>query len=135
MTSQAAGRIAVAPSTPNEKTSPVLSSAVLDTWSSYDWSQGLDLATVTPGAVLEVVTTRSVYYILAPAAGATPMQVRGGQYLPEFRSAKAIGCTLGGALLKQNAVHVGFRMELTFEDIRLITSPVLSTRVLRETAE
>lgn len=116
----------------DEQTSPVSSVAVLDTWTSYDWSQGFDLTSMPGGAVVEVVTARSVYHIMATGANASPLRVRGGRYLPAFRYAVSIGSSLGGALLKQNMVHVGFRMELAFDDLRLITSEVTAVRLLPE---
>lgn len=114
----------------NEETSPVSTVAVLDTWASYDWGHGLDLSTMAAGFAVEVTTVRSVYYIVATAPGTMALHVRGGRYLPDFRSAKSIGSSLGGALLKQNMVHAGFRMELAFDDLRLITSPVIAIRPL-----
>ncbi|MCA1584952.1 MAG: hypothetical protein LC791_09330, partial [Acidobacteria bacterium] len=60
------------------------------------------------------------------------VQVRGGHFLPAFRRARAIGCSMGGALLKQHAIHIGFRMEISFEDMRLVTSEVTDIRVLPE---
>jgi hypothetical protein len=125
-------RISVARLRADEETAPVSSVAALDTWTSYDWSHGLDLTTMACGAVVEVVTARSVYYITATDGPKSPLRVRGGCYLPEFRHAASIGSTMGGALLKQNMVHVGFRMELAFDDLRLITSQVTAVRLLPE---
>lgn len=104
--------------------------ATLDTWATYDWSQGLDLSKMAPGVAVEVCTMRSVYHIVSTDTGKMALRVRGGRYLPDFRCAKSIGSSLGGALLKQHMVHVGFKMELSFEDLRLITSPVVAIRAL-----
>jgi hypothetical protein len=60
------------------------------------------------------------------------MLIKGGHYLPEFRRVNSIGCSLGGAMLKEHAVNIGFRMELAFEDQRLVTSQVTHIRVLPE---
>jgi hypothetical protein len=115
-----------------EDTSPIyVSAAVLDNWTTHDWSDGIDLVKAGGLATLEVVTRRSVYYIIR-SGPAGELMVRGGQYLPEFRRARSVGCSMGGALLKQHAVHVGFRMEIAFEDMRLVTSEVTHVRLLLE---
>lgn len=116
----------------SEDTSSVSTIAVLDAWANYDWSEGFDLASLSAAAVIEVVTMRSIYHILATGAEVGGLKVRGGRYLPDFRAAKSIGSTLGGAVLKQNMVHAGFKMELTFDDVRLITSPVVAIRPLAD---
>jgi len=114
----------------DEATAPAATAATLDTWATYDWSHGFDLSTMAAGVAVEVCTQRSVYHIVAGAHGRTALRVRGGRYLPDFRCAKSIGSSLGGALLKQHMVHVGFKMELAFDDLRLITSPVVAIRPL-----
>ncbi len=113
-----------------DATAPVSTAATLETWATYDWSQGLDLAKMAPGVAVEVCTMRSVYHIVSTDGGRLALRVRGGRYLPDFRCAKSIGSSLGGALLKQHMVHVGFKMELSFDDLRLITSPVVAIRPL-----
>jgi hypothetical protein len=116
-------------------TKPVFSAAAtLDAWTTRDWSDGLDLTTLTGLAAVEVVTRRSVYHIV-PTGTAGEMQVRGGHYLPTFQRARAIGCSMGGALLKQHAIHLGFRLEIAFDDMRLVTSEVTHFRVLPEQTE
>lgn len=123
-------RVAVLAAVPAPGTDPRLSGAsMLDAWTHRDWSGGFDLSTVTDLATIEVVTRRSIYYIV-PGGPDGELLVRGGQYLPEFIRARAIGCSMGGALLKQHAIHVGFRMEIGFDEMRLVTSPVKSVRVL-----
>lgn len=113
-------------------TQPIFSAAAtLDAWTTRDWSDGLDLTAIAGLVAIEVVTRRSVYEIV-PAGGSSEMLVRGGHYLPTFQRARAIGCSMGGALLKQHAIHVGFRMEICFEDMRLVTSEVTNIRVLPE---
>lgn len=121
------------PSGAQEDTTPIYVAAVLDNWTRHDWSEGLNLAAAATMVTFEVVTKRSVYYIVRSGAG--DLMVRGGQYLPDFRRARSVGCSLGGALLKQHAVHVGFRMEIGFEDMRLVTSEVTHVRMLTESTE
>jgi hypothetical protein len=117
-----------------EDTSPIyVSAAVLDNWTAHDWSEGIDLTRASTLVTLEVVTRRSIYYVVRSGPG--ELMVRGGHYLPDFRRARAVGCSMGGALLKQHAVHVGFRMEIAFEDMRLVTSEVTHVRVLAEERE
>ncbi len=117
-----------------EDTTPIyVSAAVLDNWTAHDWSEGIDLTRASNLVTLEVVTRRSIYYVVRSGPG--ELMVRGGHYLPDFRRARSVGCSMGGALLKQHAVHVGFRMEIAFEDMRLVTSEVTHVRVLTEERE
>src|SRR5262249_39462793 len=98
-------------SNPASRTQPIFSAAAtLDAWTSHDWSDGLDLTTIAGLAAIEVITRRSVYYIV-PTGTTGELLVRGGDYLPTFQRARSIGCSMGSALLKQHALHVGFRME------------------------
>lgn len=124
--------VSVPAAEPAPDTQPVYSAAAtLDAWATRDWSGGLDLTAIGDLAAIEVITRRSVYHIV-PAEGGQGLLVRGGHYLPDFQRARAIGCSLGGALLKQHAIHIGFRMEIAFDDMRLVTSEVTNIRVLPE---
>jgi hypothetical protein len=127
--------VATAAAADTSDTKPVFSAAAtLDAWTTRDWSDGLDLTALTGLAAIEVITRRSVYHIV-PTGAAGEHQVRGGHFLPTFQRARAIGCSMGGALLKQHAIHLGFRMEIVFEDMRLVTSEVTHIRVLPEQNE
>jgi hypothetical protein len=122
-------RTAIPASTPAPDTQPMFSpAATLDAWTTRDWSEALDLTALTGLAAIEVVTRRSIYHVVPTGEG--EVRVRGGRYLPTFQRARAIGCSMGGAVLKQHAIHVGFRMEIAFEDMRLVTSEVVHIRVL-----
>jgi hypothetical protein len=117
----------------HDETGPICTAAaMLDRWTSHDWSDGLDMARLDGLAAVEVVTRHSVYCLVPVVGDSKAVLVRGGRHVPEFRRALSVGCSLGGALLKQNAVHVGFRMELAFEDMRLVTSEVCVVRVIEE---
>jgi hypothetical protein len=106
--------------------------AVLERWTAHDWSRAVHLAHLPALAAVEIVTKHSVYHLVAGSAPGSEVLVRGGRFLPEFRRARAVGCSLGGALLKQHAVDVGFRMELAFDDMRLVTSEICAIRLLPE---
>jgi hypothetical protein len=106
--------------------------AVLDRWTAHDWSKAVHITSLPALAVVEVVTRHSVYQVVAGDCPGNGALVRGGRYLPEFRRVRSVGCSLGGALLKQHAVDVGFRMELAFDDMRLVTSEIRAIRVLQE---
>jgi hypothetical protein len=117
-----------------EDTSPIYASAaLLDNWTSHDWSEGIDLTRASSLVTLEIVTRRSIYYVVRSGPG--ELMIKGGHYLPDFRRARSVGCSMGGALLKQHAIHIGFRMEIAFEDMRLVTSEVTHVRVLTEATE
>ncbi len=112
----------------HDRAQPMSAPSMLDDWTTHDWSDGVDLTAVGGLDVIEVTTERSVYVVVR--AGGREMLVKGGQYLPAFRAARSVGCSLGGAFLKEHAVAVGFRMELAFDDLRLVTSEIKHIRVL-----
>ncbi len=117
----------------NVETSAVYSAAaLLERWTGHDWSRAVDLTRLPALAAVEVITKHSIYHVIAGNGPGAEVLVRGGRFLPEFRRARALGCSLGGALLKQHAVDVGFRMELAFDDMRLVTSEICAIRLLPE---
>ena len=107
----------------------VPTSGMLSSWSARDWSDGIDVADVSPLERLNVRTANSIYelIVLSPATG--NILVRGGAFFPVFMPARLAGSSLGGSFLKLRSVHVGFRLELSTDRGFIITSPVRSVAI------
>jgi len=82
----------------------------LDSCRAFDW--------------VVVQTSSSVYDLIVLPGDAGEVLVRGGRFLPEFRSARVVGSTDGGTLLKVKSICVGFRMELNVNGECLLTSRI-----------
>jgi hypothetical protein len=104
----------------------VNATALLDTWSAFDWADGLQVDRLLPLESLIVFTRNSRYEIVILAAEEARVLVRGGPFFPDFTPAHVAGSTLGGSFLKQRGIYAGFQMELTSGRQRIITSRVQS---------
>jgi hypothetical protein len=100
--------------------------AFLDTWSAFDWRDGLQVDRLLPLESVTVFTRNSRYEIVILAAEEARVLVRGGPFFPEFTPAHVAGSTLGGCFLKQRGIYAGFQLELTSGRQRIITSRVQS---------
>jgi hypothetical protein len=99
--------------------------AVLDTWTSADWSGGVNVCGLQPFDQLTVTTKNSVYTLIVVCPRSGDVQVRGGALFPSFTKARISGSSLGGGLLKCHIVHPGFCLELAHRDL----GAIITTRV------
>ena len=99
---------------------------MLRAWQEHPWTDGISVDQLAPLDRLIVNTRHSVYEVIATAAGAAEVLVRGGSFFPEFTPARLSGCSLGGSFLKLRSVHVGFCMEFALDKRVIVTSPVRS---------
>ncbi len=100
--------------------------ALLDTWSSHHWQDGLQIETLTDLTKLKVFTENSTYEITVISAHSGEILVRGGRFFPEFTEARLAGSSLGGSFLKVRGIYVGFSMELHDDNRSIVTSRVRS---------
>ena len=107
----------------------VPSAAVLSTWHSHKWENGINLSQLAALDRVFVRTRNSLYEIIVSSPASGDVLVRGGEFFPEFTSARVAGATLGGSFLKLRCVHVGFRLELSLGTRFVVTSPVQSVGV------
>jgi hypothetical protein len=110
-------------------TTAVPAAAVLTAWNSRSWDDGLQTDQLTALDLLTAVTQHSVYEIVVVSPGTGEVLVRGGEFFPQFTSARLAGCTLGGSFLKIRSVHIGFRIEFAVGRGVVVTSPVRSISV------
>jgi len=99
-------------------------SALLDTWSSHDWNEGIQLETMQDLETLTVLTENSTYEINVICGRTGEILIRGGRFFPEFTPARLAGSSLGGSFLKLRGIYVGFSLEIHFEKRLIITSRV-----------
>jgi len=98
--------------------------ALLDTWSSHSWTEGVQLETIEDMEKLAVHTENSLYEITVICGGTGDILVRGGRFFPEFTEARLAGSSLGGSFLKLRGIYVGFNLEIHFDKRLIITSRV-----------
>jgi hypothetical protein len=98
--------------------------ALLDTWSSHSWTEGLQLEALQDMEKLTVRTENSTYDITVISGRSGEIVIRGGRFFPEFTPARLAGSSLGGSFLKLRGIYVGFSLEVHFEQRMIITSRV-----------
>src|ERR1044071_1159397 len=108
------------------QTTAVPAAAVLSTWNSHSWEDGLHIDQLSALDRLAVVTLHSTYDIIIVSPTSGEVLVRGGEFFPEFTTVRLAGSTLGGSFLKMRSVHVGFRIEFAIGRGVIVTSPVRS---------
>jgi len=98
--------------------------ALLDTWSSHSWTEGLQLEAMQDMEKLTVRTENSIYDITVISGRTGEILIRGGRFFPEFTPARLAGSSLGGSFLKLRGIYVGFSLEVHFDQRMIITSRV-----------
>lgn len=104
--------------------------ASLDTWAGLKWTDGLQVDRLRELDELSVRTRNNVYRIVAIVPQRGEIMVQGGRFFPELTRARLAGCSLGGALLKQGGLYLGFRMEIQRGLETIITSDVRSIEIV-----
>lgn len=104
-------------------------SALLDTWSSHDWTEGVQLESLPDMETLSLRTENSTYEITVISGRTGDILIRGGRFFPEFTPARLAGSSLGGSFLKLRGIYVGFNLEVHFDKRLIITSRVRKVTV------
>ena len=107
----------------------VRTGAQLDSWSGFDWSDGIQIDELRPLDMLSVHTHNSVYQLIVRNPESGEILVRGGSRVPTFTNGHLSGSSIGGAVLKRGGIYPGFRLEIEVDGKRLLTSPVISVEV------
>ena len=116
-----------------EASNHIPAGAVLDKWSDDPWSNGVQVDQMEDMETLVVRTRNSLYEIVVIDGPSGEILVRGGQFFPELTPARLAGATLGGCFCKMRGIYAGFRMEITANDQRTVTTPVESIGILATT--
>ena len=99
-------------------------SALLETWSSHRWTEGLQLECMQDMDRLTIRTENSTYDVTVICGRTGEILVRGGRFFPEFTPARLDGSSLGGSFLKLRGIYVGFNLEIRSGGKLIITSHV-----------
>jgi hypothetical protein len=102
----------------------VRSTAILDTWSEIEWTNGVQLDRMEDMRKLEVRTRNSLYEITIIDGLSGEVLIRGGSFFRELTPANLAGATSGGCICKLRGIYEGLRMELTANGQRMVTTPV-----------
>jgi hypothetical protein len=108
----------------DEPRSAVPAMAVLDRWTTADWTDGCQVDQLPDLQALTVITRNHLYEIFVVSGVDGRVRVRGGNFFPEWREATLAGSSLGGSFLKLRGIYAGFCMELYVDGESIITSPV-----------
>ena len=99
-------------------------SALLDTWSSHNWTEGLQLECMGDMDRITIRTANSTYEVTVICGRTGEILIRGGQFFPEFTPARLAGSSLGGSFLKLRGIYAGFNLEIHVDRRLIITSRV-----------
>jgi hypothetical protein len=106
------------------RSSAVPASALLHSWYSYEWRDGVHVDQLAAFDRVTAITRHSTYELIVTAPASAEIIVRGGTFFPAFTRARLAGCTMGGSFLKLRSIHVGFHIEFAIDDGVIVTSPV-----------
>lgn len=106
--------------------------AILDTWFSAPWKNGIQIDKLADMQRVHVRTIYSLYEITVIDGRNGEILVRGGKLFPELTEARLAGATLGGSFCKMRGIYCGFKMELCCGGQRIITSDVHSITVFAD---
>ena len=114
----------------DEQQTAVPASAILNKWCEEPWTNGVQIDARENMEQL-VVRTRNTQYEITIIEGPTgDILIRGGRYFPELTPARLAGATMGGSFCKMRGIYVGFRMELSVQGQRFVTTPVESINIV-----
>lgn len=109
--------------------SPESAKGDLEAWFKRRWVDGIQIEETEKLQTLKVQTRNTIYQItvLDPETG--QILILGGKCFPKKTVAVLAGSSLGGAFLKQRGIYLGFRMEIYYDGMQVVTSPVQSIAV------
>jgi hypothetical protein len=95
--------------------------------------EGVELRTLAPGSSVQACTRHSNYRILLLDPQTGRALVEGGRFFVEPAEAAVIGSTGGGYALQTGRIEIGLRLVICADGRPVITSPVQSLHLKRET--
>ena len=104
----------------------IIAASLLDTWIAYDWTSGIELASLKDFTEIYVQTRNSVYKIVVIDHQSGEILVRGGKFFLETTPAFLVGASRRGSFIKCGTIHVGLNMEIRAERETIVTSTVQS---------
>ncbi len=106
----------------------------LDTWSQFQWSDGVQIDRLAPLSAIDFRTRNTLYRLTVLDGASGEVLVTGGQYFPTATRARLNGCTAGGSCLKWRGVYRGFRIEFQIGTDVVVTTRVASIELVERPA-
>jgi hypothetical protein len=106
-----------------------LTPATTTPW-TCDCRDEVTLDQLSPGDRLLVTTGNHTYEIVVECPETGEVRLCGGEFFPEFSTARLVGSFLGGSALEAGRVCVGLRLEFIHEDRAVIITHVHAIRVI-----
>jgi hypothetical protein len=106
-------------------------SALLNSWTSHNWKNGLQVESLGDFTEIQVQTRNTLYEITVIDGFRREILVRGGRFFPEKTRASLAGSSLGGGLLKLGGIYTGFSLEIVSDDETIITTHVKSIHCMK----
>jgi hypothetical protein len=97
-------------------------------------SRGLNLARLESLTELRVRTASAVYRITVLDPFRSRVLIQGGSLFTDATQMTLSGASLGRSFLKLSSIWLGLQMELHVGDCTVVTSPVSSIEVLKDTS-
>jgi hypothetical protein len=104
----------------------VIAASLLDTWITYDWSDGIELASLKDFTEIRVQTRNSVYKIIVIDHQSGEILIRGGKFFIDTTAAYLAGSSHRGSFIKSGTIHVGLNLEILAGRETVVTSKVQS---------
>ena len=96
-------------------------------------ADGIGLNDLDPLTTIVVQTLNSIYHVVVIEPPRPRILIQGGRFFPYPTEARLAGASFGGSLLKLAWLGCGLRMEVCSNGQRIITSPVRSIAIERDT--
>jgi hypothetical protein len=109
--------------------SSIAAAAILDTWVSHAWTEGVQLESLPDFCEITVQTRNTRYEITVIDGPAREVTIRGGRFFPDKTAARLAGSSLGGSFLKVGGIYAGFNMEVVAGGSTIVTTAVQSVRI------
>jgi hypothetical protein len=92
-------------------------------------TDGVNIEELAPLTTVSVRTMNSLYRIITLQFHSVCIIVQGGQFFPEQASARLVGSTFGGTMIKMAWIGVGMHMEFHTGETTIVTSRVRSVMI------
>ena len=98
--------------------------AVLETWTTRKWTDGVQIDELKQSDTLVVETAHHTYEITVIDPSVAEVFIRGGECFQKPTVARVVGASLGRSFLKLRGIYVGLKIELRDSKRLIVTSAV-----------
>ena len=98
--------------------------AVLETWTTRKWTDGVQIDELKQSDTLVVETAHHTYEMTVIDPSVAEVLISGGECFPKPTVARVVGASLGRSFLKLRGIYGGLKIELRESKRLIVTSPV-----------